>query len=122
VSLPTALPSEPQAEAGNAAARLSSRLIGPLGSLPALAALPGWARPALLASGALVAVDGVAHLLHPASGMVLGLGALAGGWWMLGAVRLPLAPKRIDTLQGWMARCEGLLPQFQRLGIDAFAQ
>jgi hypothetical protein len=119
VSLPTALPSEPQAEAGNAAARLSSRLIGPLGSLPALAALPGWARPALLASGALVAVDGVAHLLHPASGMVLGLGALAGGWWMLGAVRLPLAPKRIDTLQGWMARCEGLLPQFQRLGIDA---
>lgn len=75
-----------------------------------------WGRPALLTAGALVAVDSVAHLLQPSgSGLLLGLGALVGGTWVL-ADRSPRPrPRRAKDLQGWIGRCEALLPQFTAL-------
>lgn len=85
-------------------------------------ALAAWSRPALLAAGGLVAFDGVSHLLAPGSGLVVGLGALAGGCWLLSG-RAPVAPafRRPMDLQGWIRRCEGLLPQFERLEADPAA-
>lgn len=78
-----------------------------------------WTRPALLAAGALVAVDGLVHLLHPGSGLLLGFGALAGGVWLLAERRTPLAVKHPTDLKGWIARCESLIPAFERLGGEA---
>ena len=77
-----------------------------------------WARPAVFAAGSLVAIDGLAHLLEPSSGLLLGAGALAGGVWLLAGRRLPPAFHAPADLQGWIQRCEGLLPQFERLGAD----
>ncbi|MFM7269011.1 MAG: YcjF family protein [Cyanobium sp.] len=79
-------------------------------------ALPGLARPALLTVAGLVATDGLAHLLHPGSGLVVGLGAVAGSWLLLGGGRRPSFAQPTD-LQGWIERCEGLLPQFERFGV-----
>jgi hypothetical protein len=106
-------PIRPQGEAlVGAAVALAGRVGG----------LAAWTRPALLAAGGLVAFDGVTHLLAPGSGLVVGLGALAGGWWLLSG-RSPAAPafRRPLDLQGWIGRCEGLLSQFERLEGDPSA-
>jgi len=62
---------------------------GLVGKTARLLAWPQWAKPALMAVGGLVAVDGLTHLIQPGSGLVLGLGALAGGWWMVGPGAAP---------------------------------
>lgn len=119
-SLPTAAPAQSvavSAEGVRATARAAVKAAAGIRAADALA-LGRWARPALLAAGGLVAVDGLAHLLQPGSGMALGLGALAGGWWLLGERRPNVRPRRPADLQGWIARCEELIPQFARLAAD----
>ncbi|MFZ0409242.1 MAG: PEP-CTERM sorting domain-containing protein, partial [Cyanobium sp.] len=60
-------------------------------ALPEVApAAPLWRRPIVLAGAGLLASDAMAHLLHLEGGSLLGLGALAGGWWLLSRRRRPL--------------------------------
>ena len=81
----------------------------------AVARLPAWSRPALALVGGAVAVDGLAHVLHPGGGLVLGLGALAGGWWMLTPSGRTPTPWRGSSLADWVERCESLIPRFSAL-------
>jgi hypothetical protein len=82
---------------------------------PSLSAWPSWGRPALLAAGGVVALDGLSHLIHPGAGLVLGLGVLAGGWWLLAPGARPLVRRQPSNLKGWIERCEALLVQFNKL-------
>jgi len=81
----------------------------------ALGRLPFWSRPALLLAGGAVALDVVLHALHPGGGLVLGLGALAGGWWMLTPSGRSPSPWRGHSLADWVGRCEALIPRFSSL-------
>jgi hypothetical protein len=76
---------------------------------------PGWGRPALLAAGGVVALDGLSHLIQPGAGLVLGVGVLAGGWWLLTPGARPLVRRQPASLKGWIERCEALLVQFNKL-------
>ena len=87
----------------------SSVLSGALGRLPL------WSRPALFLAGGAVALDAVLHALHPGGGLVLGLGALAGGWWMLTPSGRSPSPWRAGSLADWVGRCEALIPRFTSL-------
>jgi len=80
-----------------------------------LGRLPFWSRPALLLAGGAVALDGVLQVLHPSGGLVLGLGALAGGWWMLTPSGRSPSPWRGSSLADWVGRCEALIPRFSSL-------
>ena len=88
--------------------------------LPA-AAPPGaglstaWTRPVLLLAAGGLALDGLGHLIQPGGPLLLGLGAVAGGWWLLGPRSRPGLARRPETLSGWQERCEALLPQFNSL-------
>jgi hypothetical protein len=123
--MPPSIPS-PDVSSGSALSAGRSQGQALVGAAVALAGrvggLAAWTRPALLAAGGLVAFDGVSHLLAPGSGLVVGLGALAGGCWLLSG-RGPAAAgmRRPSDLQGWIERCEGLLPQFEGLEGDAAA-
>ncbi len=77
-------------------------------------AAPLWRRPLLLGGAALVASEAVGHLLHLEGGSWLGIGALAGGWWLLSRRRRPVALPPLD-LAGWIERCDRVLGQFERL-------
>jgi len=77
--------------------------------------LPVWSRPALVLAGGAVALDGLAHVLHPGGGFVLGLGALAGGWWLLTPSGRSPSPWRSNSLADWDGRCEALIPRFSVL-------
>lgn len=81
----------------------------------AIARLPAWSRPALVLAGGAVALDGLAHVVHPGGGLVLGLGALAGGWWMLTPSGRSPSPWRGSSLAEWVGRCESLIPRFSAL-------
>ena len=81
----------------------------------ALDRLPFWSRPALLLAGGAVALDGVLHALPPSGGLVLGLGALAGGWWMLTPSGRAPSPRRASSVADWVGRCEALIPRFTSL-------
>jgi hypothetical protein len=81
----------------------------------ALGRLPFWSRPALLLAGGAVALDGLLQVLHPSGGLVLGLGALAGGWWMLTPSGRTPSPWRGSSLADWVGRCEALIPRFSSL-------
>lgn len=83
------------------------------------AGLRTWGRPALLLVGGMAAVDGVTHLIQPGAPLLLGLGALVGGWWLLAPRRPGLAPRLPDSLEGWIERCAALLPQFSALEGNA---
>jgi len=80
-----------------------------------LGRLPIWSRPALILAGGAVALDGVLHALHPGGGLVLGLGALASGWWMLTPSGRSPSPWRGSSLAEWVGRCEALIPRFTSL-------
>jgi uncharacterized protein len=74
-----------------------------------------WLRPGLLLAGGLVVTDGLGHLLRIDGPSTLGLGALAGAWWLFGRRRPGVRPRLPDSLAGWIRRCDGLLEQFERL-------
>ena len=91
------------------------RLLFPPVWTAAIGRLPGWSRSALLLGGGMVALDGLAHVLNPGGGLVLGLGALAGGWWMLTPTGRSPSPWRGSSLADWVGRCESLIPRFSAL-------
>jgi hypothetical protein len=66
-------------------------------------------------AGGLVASEAAGRLLHLDGTALLGLGALAGGWWLLRRGGRPAPPLLPDSCGGWIERCEGLLAQFERL-------
>ena len=74
-----------------------------------------WGRPALMLAGSLVLSEALGPLLHVDTGALLGLGAMAGGWWLLGRRRRSPVPHLPATLSGWLNRCDGLLGTFERL-------
>jgi hypothetical protein len=80
--------------------------------------LPNWRGAALTLAGTLVLSEGMTRWVHLEGGALLGLGALAGGWWLLSRRRLPLTARLPGDLQGWIDRCRGVLPQFERLAGD----
>ncbi len=81
------------------------------------AAPPLWRRPIVLGGAALVASEAVGHLLHLEGGSWLGIGALAGGWWLLSRRRRPVPLLPVD-LAGWIERCDAVISQFERLDPD----
>ena len=96
---------------------VSRWLMGAAGpTLPAaLGSVPGWSRPLLLLAGGAVALDGFSHLLHPGGGLLLGLGALAGGWWMLQPGGRPVSQRQGSSVADWIGHCEALIPRFSSL-------
>jgi hypothetical protein len=97
--------------AASAVSRVSAAaraLLSPSPGLP-------WARPALLLVGGTLALDGFSHLIQPGPSLLLGLGALAGGAWLLAPRSRPALARRPESLEGWQERCEALLPQFTAL-------
>ena len=79
---------------------------------------PGWRGAALALGGSLVLSEAMARWIHLDGGALLGFGALAGGWWLLGRRRPPVTPRLPGDVQGWISRCRSLLPQFERLSCD----
>ncbi len=82
---------------------------------PPPASLGPWLRPALMVGGSLVVMEALGHLLPADPGSLLGLGAMAGGWWLLSRGRGRTVPRLPSTLAGWITRCEGLLESFENL-------
>ncbi len=76
---------------------------------------PLWRRPIVLGGVALLAGDGLIQLLHLEGGSLLGIGALAGGWWLLSRRRRPVTPQLPLDLEGWISRCDAVIGQFERL-------
>jgi hypothetical protein len=87
---------------------------------PALLLPAEWRRPLLLLGGGLVATDLVGHLLHGLGGGVASAGALTAGAWLLLRRRSRPPFTAPSGLEGWIARCEGLLDQFERLNPEDF--
>ena len=106
-------PAAPSSSLATAAPSLP-RLLSVVWPTP-LGPLPLWSRPALLLAGGAVALDGLAHALHPAGGLLLGLGALAGGWWVLTPSGRSQPPNRSNSHADWLARCGALIPRFSIL-------
>ena len=79
-----------------------------LGGLP-------WRGPALALAGSLVVGEGVAHWIHLDGGALLGLGALAGGWWLLSRRRPQPGSRLPSDVDGWIQRCQEVLPRFAQL-------
>lgn len=78
-----------------------------------------WRRPLLLLGGGLIATDLVGHVLHGLGGGVVSTGAFAAGAWLLLRRRSrPLFPAPTG-LDDWIARCEAVLDQFERLNPEA---
>jgi len=80
-----------------------------------------WGRPALMLAGSLVLGEALSPLFHVDTGAILGLGAMAGGWWLLGRGRRTPIASLPATLSGWIDRCEGLLGTFERLEVESTA-
>lgn len=79
----------------------------------------GWRRPALMLGGGIVATDALSHLLHGAGGGLVGVAALAGGVWLLSRRRPSQSFQAPTDLADWVARCDQVLAQFERLAPDA---
>lgn len=87
------------------------------GGIPLLSGLP-WRGPALALVGTLVIGEGVARWIHLDGGALLGVGALAGGWWLLSR-RRPQAGGRLPSdVDGWIQRCQEVLPRFAELADE----
>jgi uncharacterized protein (DUF697 family) len=81
--------------------------------------LPGsWRGAALALGGSLVLSEAMARWIHLDGAALLGIGALAGGWWLLGRRRPRVTPRLPSDVQGWISRCRAVLPQFERLAND----
>lgn len=83
------------------------------GGLAGLTALP-WRGPVLALAGTVVVGEGLTQWLHVDGGALLGLGALAGGWWLLSRRPRPTAQLPAD-IDGWIQRCQDVLPRFSQL-------
>jgi len=82
-----------------------------------------WRGPALALAGTLVVGEGVAQWIHLDGGALLGLGALAGGWWLLSRRRPQPGGRLPSDVDGWIQRCQEVLPRFTQLaGDDADSQ
>jgi len=79
-----------------------------LGGLP-------WRGPALALAGTLVVSEGMARWIHLDGGALLGLGALAGGWWLLSRRRPHPGGRLPSDVDGWIQRCQEVLPRFAQL-------
>ena len=89
------------------------------GARPPLAR--SWRGAALALGGALVLNEALGTWLHLDGGALLGLGALAGGWWLLSRRRPVVIPRLPADTRGWIRRCEEVLPRFEQLaevGVD----
>lgn len=82
-----------------------------LASLTALS----WRGPALALAGTLVVGEGLAQWIHLDTGALLGVGALAGGWWLLSRRRPRPTAKLPGDVEGWIQRCQEVLPRFSQL-------
>jgi hypothetical protein len=79
-----------------------------------------WGKPALLLVGGVLGGELVLRSLPGEGFGLLGLGVLAGGWWWLGRRSpTPLRPRLPRSYNGWLQRCQDLLPQFERLHGEA---
>ncbi len=75
-----------------------------------------WARPVLLLAGGVVGGELLLRSLPGGDLGVLGVGALAAGWWWLSRPsRAPLQPRLPKSFDGWLQRCRDLLLQFETL-------
>jgi len=86
------------------------------GGLASLTGLP-WRGPVLALAGSVVVGEGISQCLHLDGGALLGLGALAGGWLLLSRRRRPTA-KLPGDVEGWIARCQEVLPRFAALAQE----
>jgi uncharacterized protein (DUF697 family) len=69
----------------------------------------------LLLAGGVVCMEAISRFTPIDLGTVLGLGVLAGGWWVLSHRPDPPRPRLPDTVAGWFSRCEDLLGRLDRL-------
>ncbi|MFM7085804.1 MAG: YcjF family protein [Cyanobium sp.] len=106
MTTPDPIPEQPRASASS-----SSLVAATLASLP-------WRKPLLAVAGTLVISEGMARWVHLDGVALLGLGALAGGWWWLGRSRAAITPRLPVDVDGWIERCRQVLPQFERLAPD----
>ncbi|MFM7313871.1 MAG: hypothetical protein ACKO0M_12020 [Cyanobium sp.] len=72
-------------------------------------------RPLLALAGTFVLSEALGRSIHLDGGAVLGLGALAGGWWLLARRRPQLSAQLPGDPQGWIRRCHEVLPRFVQL-------
>ncbi len=79
----------------------------------------GWRRPALVLGGGIVATDALSHLMHGSGGGLVGVAALAGGVWLLSRRRPTPGFQAPTDLGQWVARCDQVLAQFDRLAPEA---
>lgn len=77
-----------------------------------------WRGPALALAGTLVVGEGLSSWLHLDGGALLGLGALAGGWWLLARRRPRPGASLPSDVDGWIQRCQEVLPRFAQLAAD----
>ena len=76
---------------------------------------PSWRWPAIALAGTVVVGEGVAQWIHLDGSALLGLGALAGGWWLLSRRRPQPGDQLPSDVDGWIERCQQVLPRFAEL-------
>jgi hypothetical protein len=85
--------------------------------MPALEKLVAGAAPrvGLTLLAGVVGAEAIGGLLHSDPAAVLGVGAMAAGWWLLRRPRRVAVPAAPRNLQAWRDRCTELHQQFRRL-------
>lgn len=78
-----------------------------------------WRRPLLLLGAGVVGMEAISRFTPLDPGSLMGLGVLAGGWWVLSRRPAQLQPRLPETVTGWFSRCEHLVAQLERLEGDA---
>ncbi|MEB3349014.1 MAG: YcjF family protein [Cyanobacteriota bacterium] len=92
----------------------------------------GLARPNALAASlpragltllaGVVVAEALGGVLHTEPSLLLGVGAMATGWWWLRRSRHPHVGAPQQSLEQWRERCQGLLEQFAALEPGEAAQ
>lgn len=104
---------------------MPAQLPPPAPSAAAPLELPRWPnvlggngrRAGLTLVAALVGAEAVGSAVHTTPSLLLGVGAMAGGWWLFRRRQRPVA-QRSGNLDQWRERCHGLLEQFASLEQD----
>jgi len=81
----------------------------------------GWRRGALLLGGGLVLLDGLGHIGQGAGGSLLGLGAMAGGLWLVSRPRSNPSPRLPRSVEAWIERCQAVLTRFEQFEAEPAA-